>query len=123
MRDFSEELGELARRVTDANQYLRIDDARQRMSELEEAASRADLWEDPEQGRKVTTELARVREDVTLVDGLAEKLSDAQTLYELAREESDESLEPEIATAAAELASDLDQLELRALFTGEHDER
>jgi peptide chain release factor 2 len=43
-------------------------------------------------------------------------------LHELAREEGDESQEPEIAAAAASLNKKLDQLELRSLFTGEHDE-
>src|SRR5262249_6486391 len=42
---------------------------------------------------------------------------------ELAREEGDESLEPEIASGAADLARELDRLELRALFSGEHDDR
>ena len=64
MRDFSEELDELARRVRDARAYLRVDEARRRLSELEHQASAADLWNDPEQARKVTTELARVRDDV-----------------------------------------------------------
>ena len=41
----------------------------------------------------------------------------------MAREESDDTQETEIAEAAASLAKALDQLELRSLFTGEHDER
>jgi peptide chain release factor 2 len=50
-------------------------------------------------------------------------LSDLETLAELAREESDDSLESEIDDGAQSLAARLDELELRALFTGEHDER
>jgi peptide chain release factor 2 len=46
-----------------------------------------------------------------------------ETLYELAREEQDESEEAEIEAGVAALGSELDQLELRALFIGEHDER
>ena len=44
-------------------------------------------------------------------------------LHEMAREEGDEAQEPEIeaATARASTAK-LDELELRSLFTGEHDE-
>ena len=44
-------------------------------------------------------------------------------LHELAREEDDESQEPEIAEAHRhEVQRGLDQLDLRSLFTGEHDE-
>ena len=123
MRDFSEELGDLARRVGEAHKYLNIDAARVSLAALEEQASAPDLWDDADRARKVTSEMASVREDVELVDGLDERLSDAQTLYELAREEDDSSFEPEIAESIARLVQELDKLELRALFSGEHDER
>ena len=45
--------------------------------------------------------MASVREDVELVDGLDARLSDVETLFELAREEDDESFEPEIAESIA----------------------
>ena len=123
MRDFSDDLSELRRRVTDARSYLRVDAAEARLAELEQAASKPDLWDDPDAARQVTGELARVKDDIDLVRGLEERCSDLETLQELAREESDESVEPEIAAGIAALASELDKLELRALFTGEHDER
>jgi peptide chain release factor 2 len=123
MRDFSDDLSELQRRVSDAHSYLRVDEARRRLDELETEASRPDLWDDTDHARKVTTELSNVKEDVDLVEGLDARLSDVQTLYELAREESDESLEGEIAEGVGSLGAELDRLELRALFTGEHDER
>jgi len=123
MRDFSDDLSELRRRVTDARAYLRVDAAEARLAELEQAASKPDLWDDPEAARQVTSELARVKDDIDLVQGLEERVSDLETLHELAREESDESVEPEIAAGIADLGAELDRLELRALFTGEHDER
>ena len=50
-------------------------------------------------------------------------LDDVEVLHELAREEDDESQEPEIAGGIVDdLGRRLDQLELRSLFTGEHDE-
>jgi peptide chain release factor 2 len=123
MRDFTDDLAGLQRRVGDARKYLRIDDAESRVAELETEASRPDLWDDQDAARRVTTELARVREDIDLVRGLEERVSDVQTLFELAREESDDSLEPEIATGVEAIGRELDHLELRALFSGEHDER
>ena len=43
-------------------------------------------------------------------------------LFELAREEDDESQEPDLEAAVDELTGQLAELELRSLFTGEHDE-
>ncbi len=123
MRDFSEDLAEVARRVSDARTYLKIEDARARLVELEEQASAPDLWNDTDHARKVTSELSAVRDDVELVDGLQQRVDDLETLAELAREEGDESFEGEIDEGLNGLRAELDKLELRALFSGEHDER
>jgi peptide chain release factor 2 len=109
--------------VQDAHGYLRIDEARKHLAELNEAAADPELWNDSDRARKVTTELARVRDDVELVERLDTRISDMATLFELGREEDDDSVEPEITEGIAELRVELDQLELRALFSGEHDER
>ncbi len=123
MRDFSGDLADLRRRIADAHGYLRIDAARSRLTELETTAAAPDLWDDPDKARIVTTEMSQVRDDVTLVDDLDERVNYLADLFELAREEADESQEPEILAGIASLAHELDALELRALFTGEYDER
>src|SRR5438094_1732088 len=123
MRDFSDDLDALAKRLTEAERYLDLAGRRARLAELEEEASRPGLWDDPDRARIVTTELSRVKDDVDELEGLRRRLSDAETLHELAREEADESVEPELAQAVAELDRDLDRLELRSLFSGEHDGR
>ena len=123
MRDFSDELGAARKRIDEARVYLKIDVQTARLGELEADAARPDLWDDPDAARKVTGELSAVRDDVDLVAGLDAKIDDLDTLYEMGREENDESLEPEIASGLEDLRGELDRLELRALFTGEYDER
>ena len=123
MRDYSEDLTDLQRRVADARAYLHVDAATERIVELEVEASKPGLWDDPDAARAVTGELARCKDDVDLVGGLEERLSDVGTLYELGREEGDDSVESEVEQGIVDLVGELDKLELRALFTGEHDER
>jgi peptide chain release factor 2 len=123
MRDFTSELADLHKRVDDARGYLRVDEQRRRLVELEADASRPDLWDDPDRARLVTSELARVQDDIELVDRLDRRLSDLETLHQLAVEEGDDSPEAEVEQGIAALAAELDRLELRSLFTGEHDER
>ena len=64
MRDFTDDLRELHRRVSDANGYLRIAALRERLGALEADASRPDLWDDVDAARRVTTELAQVKEQL-----------------------------------------------------------
>ncbi len=121
MRDFSDDLSRLRTSLAEARQYLRIDDLRERRPQLETEASRPDLWDDPERARAVTGELSTTIEDIERYEGLEGRIEDAETLAELAREEGDASLEPEIAEAIAAVRADVSSLELRSLFTGEHD--
>ncbi len=123
MADFSNDLAALRRRVTEARSYLKIEASRDRLVELEEQAAAPGLWDDPDKARAVTTEMARVRDDIVLVDGLDDRATFLIELYDLAREENDESQDSEIASGLAELERELNALELRALFTGEYDER
>ncbi|MEJ5254719.1 MAG: peptide chain release factor 2 [Acidimicrobiales bacterium] len=123
MKDFSDDLASLRRRLEEAHRYLRIDELTRVRPQLETEASRPDLWDDPEVARKVTAELAAINDDLELYTDLLRRLEDAETLFELGREEGDESVEPEVAAAVADLGARLDELELRALFTGEYDER
>jgi peptide chain release factor 2 len=67
--------------------------------------------------------MARVRDDVELLERLGQRLSDAEVLYELARDEGDDSVEPELDEAVATVEKELAATELRSLFSGEHDER
>ncbi|MGH7911374.1 MAG: PCRF domain-containing protein, partial [Candidatus Dormibacteraceae bacterium] len=123
MRDLEADLGALRRRLEEANQYLGLDALRGRLGRLEAEVARPDLWDDVDVGQRVTKEYGQVRGDVDLLDGLAAKVSDAETLYELAVEEGDDSVHAELEAMAGVIGSELDALELRSLFTGEHDER
>jgi len=122
MQDFTDQLAAIRLRLDEAAGYLRIEELEARQPQLEVEASRPDLWNDREKARKVTSELASLNEDLDLYARLRSDLDDTETLHEMAREENDESIEPEISEAASALEAHLDELEMRSLFTGEFDE-
>mgnify|MGYP001811703378 CR=1 FL=1 len=123
MADLSEELASARRRLGEAEQYLRIDDIRDRRIELEDQAAQPDLWDDMERARKVNRELAEVTEDTDMFDRLTGQIEDAETLFELAQEEADADLEAEIVDTLDAVRRQFDELELRSLFTGEYDDK
>ncbi|MDY7102878.1 MAG: peptide chain release factor 2 [Actinomycetota bacterium] len=122
MQDFTDELASLRRRLDEASTYLRIRELEARRPQLETEMSRPDLWDDPEVARKVQTELASVSDDLDRYEGLKGRIEDAETLFELAREEGDDSVEGEITDAVTALGAEFDELELRSLFTEQYDE-
>jgi peptide chain release factor 2 len=122
MQDFSQSLGDLARRVADAKDYLRVDELRARQPQLETELGRPDLWDDQDAAQAIQREFSAISDDLAVYDSLNSRLEDTTVLAEMARDEGDESQEPEIAGVIAALERELDRLELRALFTGEYDE-
>jgi type II secretory pathway component PulK len=106
MRDFSSDLKELRRRLDEAYSYLNVDAGRIRLSELEVTISAPDLWDDQDRAKKVNAEYANLKGDVAEYDALAASIEDAEVLAELAREEGDESQEPEIEAGITALAKD-----------------
>jgi peptide chain release factor 2 len=123
MRDFSDALASLRQRLDEAEKYLDLENKRARLTELEGKVADPDLWNDQAEARAVTTEFNRVKDDVEVLERLGGRLEDAETLFQLAQEEGDESQEPEIEAAVSDLARAFGELELRSLFSGEHDER
>jgi peptide chain release factor 2 len=122
MRDFTDELGALQKRLTEAQEYLGVEALRSEQTQLEQQMQEPGFWDDQSRAAEVGRQYGRAKDDVDLLDGLAQRLSDAETLYQLAVEESDESVEAELEAALAALARDMQELEVRSLFIGEYDE-
>lgn len=123
MQDFSEAITTLRRRCDEAHGYLSIDELRSRQPQLETEMGRPDLWDDVDAARRVQTELSSINDDLQQFESLESEISDVDTLYLMAREENDESLEPEIAEAIAAIETTFAALEMRSLFSGEYDEK
>ncbi|HTX00790.1 MAG TPA: peptide chain release factor 2 [Acidimicrobiales bacterium] len=112
-------------RLEAANAYLRLEELRRRLAELETQLAEPDLWSDQDHARSVSTAYGRVKADVDLLEGLESQLTDADELLALGLEEGDSGL-AEVAGDLAEAITSLDkslaEVELRSLFSGEHDE-
>jgi peptide chain release factor 2 len=123
MRDLTDELKSLRARLGEAEGYLKVDELRARRPQLEAEASRPDLWDDADRARAVTGELSAVNDDIERYEDIERRLDDAETLHELAREEGDDASVEEAAQSLAGIDAELRRIELRSMFSGEHDER
>ena len=122
MRDFSSDIAAVRRRLGEAESYLAIADGRERAAVLEAEIADPALWDDQDRARRLNTEYSNLKDDLDTFDGLSGRVDDVEVLHELAREEDDASQEPELEGQLGEVARQLDVLELRSLFTGEHDD-
>ena len=121
MQDFSPRIDALRSRLAEARGYLRVEQLEARRPQLEAELGRPDLWDDADAAQALQREFAELGDDLELYGSMETRLEDVATLAELAREESEESLEEEIAAELQSLEDAFAGLEMRALFTGEYD--
>ncbi|MFA5775269.1 MAG: peptide chain release factor 2 [Ilumatobacteraceae bacterium] len=122
MRDFSNDLNEIRRRIDEAFSYLKIEEGRKRIKELEIEVARPDLWDDQNHAKQVNTEYSNLKADLDEFASMSATIADLEVLHEMAREIDDEGQEPDLENGISASRSKLDALELRSLFTGVHDE-
>jgi peptide chain release factor 2 len=124
-RPFGDELEALRGRLEAANTYLRLSDLKSALADLEVQLSEPDLWSDTDRARRITTSYGRVKADVELLTALEAQLSEAKELLAIGADEGESGL-AEVAAdldeAVGSLGKALDGIELRSLFSGEHDE-
>ena len=122
MRDFSNDLNEIRRRVDEAFVYLKVEPSRARLAELEIEVARPNLWDDQNHAKQVNTEYSNLKADLDEFTALSGTIEDLEVLHQMAREIDDEGQEPDLERGINMSRSKLDALELRSLFTGVHDE-
>jgi peptide chain release factor 2 len=98
-----------------------VEAKRGQAGELAVQTSDPDLWNDPDRGRRLTQQLARLRDELDRYDALQRKLDDLVATDELLESGSDAELERELATGVAGLERGLERVELAALLSGEYD--
>ena len=122
MSETNTELGLLWQRLKDAEHYLKLDEISDRKLELEDVVAQPDLWDDAENAKRVSQELAEITEDINLHHALTVQLEEVETFFELLEEGPDSGLKQESELLLSSVAAALNELELRSLFTGEYDE-
>lgn len=115
------DLSALSARLAEVESYLHIEEKRGEVTDLEARSAEPGFWDDADQARSTMARLAAARDDVNGIEAAREKLDDASAALELADETGDEDLLAEASRLAADLESDLSDLELSSWFTDELD--
>jgi peptide chain release factor 2 len=99
--------------------------ARQQLTALEEKVSDANFWQDQEKAQAVLQQRKVIEDRVNAEDTLNRKMSDVETYFHLAEEESDDaqraSLLEDIAKEIAAADAYVSGLETKTLLAGDND--
>ncbi|MQA11215.1 MAG: peptide chain release factor 2 [Pseudonocardiaceae bacterium] len=121
--DVSTDLRELDNTLARVESVMDLETLRAEIASLEEQAVAPNLWDDPESGQKITSQLAHKQGELRKVSELRQRLDDLKVLYELAEDEGDKPSLAEANTELEQLRTDIASLEVRTLLSGEYDER
>lgn len=79
------------------------------------------FWDDPDKAQKIAQDVNNLKAEVDGFHKLVGGVDDLETLLEMAMEENDESLIPEMEELLAKNKEELEHLELGMLLSGEYD--
>ena len=91
--------------------------------ELEILAVEPDFWADREKAKNISQELAELKEEVGLWDGMEKDLLELLEMLKLLEEKSDADLEEEIAEKYRKLEKQFKKEELKVFLGGKYDSR
>ncbi len=80
-----------------------------------------DFWDDPESSQESMKTLKALKDDVETYAVLQEQYEEIETLIEMAYEENDASLIPEIQETLDSFIATFDDIRIRTLLSGEYD--
>ncbi|MBQ7406429.1 MAG: peptide chain release factor 2 [Clostridia bacterium] len=111
MQDTLEELGS----------QLRIEEAKERATELERETMVENFWNDAEKSSKKLQEIKQLKDKVESYEELLTKLEDALTLCEMAMEENDESSVDEVLRETEFIETEAEKKRIEVLLCGPYD--
>jgi peptide chain release factor 2 len=121
--DYSSEISELSSKLASIEAVLNPEGMRKEADDLRERSADPGLWEDQENAQAVTRRLSYLDAELARLEGLHGRLDDLAVMFELAESENDEPTMQEALRELAAIRSQIDQLEIRTLLSGEYDSR
>ena len=100
---------------------LDLENKSKRIEEFEMEMEAPGFWDDPDKSNQKMKELKNLKDTVGLCDKLTTQYGDILTLIEMGYEENDETMIPEIRGELDEFISELEELRIGTLLSGEYD--
>ncbi len=100
---------------------LDLENKSKRIEELEMEMEAPGFWDDPEKSNQKMKELKNMKDTVELCNKLSTQYDDILTLIEMGYEENDDSMVAEIRGELDEFISELEELRIGTLLSGEYD--
>ena len=109
--------------LDDLKQALGIDRITVQVEELEQQAAQPGFWDDAEKSQEVLKKTGSLKSTIEEYNRLTSLYDDLEVMIEMADEDEDESMIPEIDEQMEELNKGIETARLETLLSGEYDEK
>lgn len=109
--------------VKELGEALDMDEMTAEVERLEQEQMRPDFWDDAQESQKILQRVGSLKNKINSFKKLEESIDDVLTMVEIANEENDESMLPEIKELAQNAKQMLEDQKLIILLSGEYDSK
>lgn len=98
-----------------------LEGSQEKVRKLEKKMTSPEFWDDQEQAQHVINEMNQLKESIQSFEEMADRVENAEVLYELEKEEVDSDLTKELNEEMDSLIKDMNQFELEMLLSEPYD--
>ena len=119
--DYKTKLNAMKPQIETLRRALKLDEVAEEIKKLEAESEQENFWNDQKNSQKVLQRLKQLRNKRDSFGKLEGRYEDLLTLCEMAIEEDDESLLPELESEFNAFSDDLESTRLTTMLSGEYD--
>lgn len=119
--EYKQKLAQLKPKLDKLAAALDMENARKEAAELEEQTNDPAFWNDISNSQKVNQRLKQLQNKINRFDKMKGEWEDLTALCEMAQEEDDPDLLPELTEGFDALTEKMEEVRLTTLFSGEYD--
>jgi len=119
--EYSELLKTLDTKMQNISNIVRPQDIQTRLNEIEVMENDQDFWNDAANAATIQKEKTQLERKLDKFNKASSTLSDAEDLYEMAKEEKDDDTIETLFGEADSLDESVNQMEVEVMLSGEHD--
>ena len=118
---YKQKLGEIRPALDELAASLNIEGLKNELERLQAMQEAPGFWDDPEKSQKVVVKVKQTEHKVERYKNMCASWDDLMTICEMAAEEDDDSMLPELKEGFEALSKDMEACRLETLLTGKYD--
>jgi len=121
MKEIITAIEEMQKKLAEIGEFLNIEQMKQKILELEDIMSESGFWNDSDNARKISQEVARLKENIEKYKRLQSEMGDMVLVAREANREHEHEMEKDLAEQLESIRNEFEQFELVTYLSEKYD--